>query len=205
MAKIKERKREADVACFHEFAVSDWKVFFGNVLMFITCAFYLAWWAVAFWPKGGGNNSLAAFLITGAILAGIAAIVALSLGIVSLPRVTKGVPVALIPLAAIALYIVSLFVTKTLFHRPMTSEILVMFVWFAVECAAIVALNLSGRFGTGQTVLLSVLVFLATFVGLVCYVLYYRLDGFPSFWDGFIPLAVDAVVVAVFLSVQATS
>jgi len=193
------------MSCFHEFAVPDWKVFFGNVLMFVTCAFYLAWWAVAFWPKGGGNNPLAAFLITGAILSGIASIVVLSLGIGSLPRVAKGLPVIIIPLAAIALYIISLSVTKTFFHRPVTSEVLVMFVWAAVECAAIAALNLSGRFGTGQTALLSVLVALATCVGLVCYVLYYRLDGMPSFWDGFIPLAVDAVVVAVFLSLQATS
>ena len=196
---------EADMSCFHEFAVPDWKVFFGNALMFVTCAFYLAWWAVAFWPRGGGNNSLAAFLITGAILSGIAAIVVLSLGIGSLPRVAKGIPVIIIPLAAIALYIISLSVTKTFFHRPVTSEILVMFVWAAVECSAIAALSLSGRFGTGQTVLLSVLVALATCVGLVCYVLYYRLDGMPSFWDGFIPLATDAVVVAVFLSLQATS
>jgi len=193
------------MTCFHKFTGSDWGVFYGNALMFATCAFYLAWWFLAFSPSGGGHNSFTSFLITAAIVTGMASIIVLSLGIGFMPRAGKGIPVAAILLGALALYAISLSITKTVFHRPVTSELPVMFMWAAVEFAAIAALRRSGRFEISQTVMLAVLVTLATLVGLVCYVLYYRLDGAAGFLDGLIPLAMDAVVVAIFLSVQATS
>jgi hypothetical protein len=46
---------------------------------------------------------------------------------------------------------------------------------------------------------------LATGVGIVCYVLYYRLGTAARFRNGFIPLAADAGVVTVFLAVLAAS
>jgi len=193
------------MTCFRDFTAPDWEVFGGNALMLVTCAFYLAWWALAFWPKGIGYNSLTAILITVALLAGIASIAVLSLGVAALPRIEKGLPVSFVLLGAAVLFVFFLAVTKNAFHRPVTSELLVMFIWAAVEFSAILALSRSGRFADGQIALLSTLVTIAMLVGLACYVLYYRLEGLPGFWDGLIPLATDAAVVAVFLSVQATS
>ena len=46
---------------------------------------------------------------------------------------------------------------------------------------------------------------LATGTGIVCYILYYRLDEISRFWYGLIPLIVDAGVVIVFLMMLALS
>ncbi|WP_434509754.1 hypothetical protein [Desulfitobacterium sp. AusDCA] len=53
--------------------------------------------------------------------------------------------------------------------------------------------------------MLAVLIGTAVIVGLICYLLYFRLEGMPSYWDGMVPLIMDALVVAVFLGVMAGS
>ena len=190
---------------FRDFTVPDWKIFAGNLLMFVTCACYVAWWAVTFRPNANGKTGPSALLITVALLAGVAAVTVLILGIASLSRPGKGLPATFILAGAILSYIVLLEITKIAFHRPVTSELLVMIIWAAVELAAIDVLRGSGRFGMSQALPLAVLVLLATCTGLVCYILYYRLDAVSSFWIGLIPLVADTAVVTAFLATQALS
>jgi hypothetical protein len=40
---------------------------------------------------------------------------------------------------------------------------------------------------------------IATIVGMICYVLYYRLNGKASYWTGLIPLITAAFVMMVFV------
>ena len=88
----------------------------------------------------------------------------------------------------------------------MTSELLLITVWAALEWSAIAVLQGSGRFSMGQALTLAALVALATIIGMVCYLLHYHLvDETSRFWNGLIPLIVDAGVVAVFLAVLALS
>jgi len=54
-------------------------------------------------------------------------------------------------------------------------------------------------------VLLVTLTGIAFVVGVICYILYYRLEGKAGYWDGMAPLLVDASVMAVFLGVLAVS
>ena len=57
----------------------------------------------------------------------------------------------------------------------------------------------------GRAVTLAVFAGIATVIGLVTYVLYYRLEVTASYRDGIIPLISDAVVMAVFAGVMVFS
>ena len=191
--------------CFRGFTVPLWKVFSGNLLMLTAIVFYITWWTAAFRSNGGYRTARAIFFISLALLAGVAAIMTLSLGIKSLASPGKSYPVTYILLGAVVLYILLVVITKIGFQRPVTSELLLITIWGALEGSAIAVLRSNDRFSLVQTLTLAALVLLATCTGIVCYILYYRLDEVTRFWNGLIPLIADAGVVTVFLTVLALS
>ncbi len=186
--------------CFHDFSAPLWGIFAGNLLLLFCSLFYLAWWVVSYSPNSSGGTT-GGFFITAAFITGIAAIMIMAGGINSLPG--KGLPVRYILLGAIVLFVVLLTVTQVVFRRTVTSELMIICIWAAVECSAIAVLQGSGRFGTGRAVILALIVGFATIIGLVCYILHYRLDETAQYWNGIIPLTADAIVMAVFLAVMA--
>jgi len=190
---------------FHDFTVPLWKIFGGNLLLFASIVFYIAWWTVTFQPNRTGRTAWAGFFIALAFLAGVAAILIKFSGISSLSQAEKGFSVVYILLGAAAFYIILLAVTRIAFQRPVTSELLLITVWGALEGSAITVLQGSNRFSLGPALALATLVMLATGTGIVCYILYYRLDEISRFWNGLIPLIVDAGVVTVFLMMLALS
>jgi len=191
------------MTCFRDFTVSLWEIFGGHLLLLVSLMFYIAWWTIAFWPKRDGKTAGAGFFITVAFFVGVAAIVLISLGINSLSQAGSRILVGYILLGATVFYFILLAITIIAFHRTVTSELLLIIVWAALEGAAIAVLYGSGRFSMGQALMLVTLVVLATGVGIVCYILYYRLDEVSRFWNGLIPLIVDAGVVTVFLAMLA--
>jgi hypothetical protein len=190
--------------CFHNFTASLWKVFSGNLLLLLCSLFYLIWWVVTFRPDSSGGSA-GVFCITAAFITGIAAIALLSSGINSLSHDSKGLPVRFILIGTAVLFVVLLFVTAVVFNRQVTSELIIIHIWVALEISAVAVLHGTGRFGPGRVAALAALVGIATVVGLICYVLYYRLDGMSSYRVGMVPLATDAFVMAVFLGVLAAS
>jgi len=190
---------------FRDFSFQNWEIFAGNLLMFVTIAFYIAWWTVSFRPGGDGKAAGAGIYIIFALLAGVASVASLFHGINALSQMGKGFPLIYILLGAAAFYIVFLVVTKLAFQRPVTSELLLITFWAALEFSAIAVLQSSGRFSPGQALMLLVLVGLASSVGIICYILHYRLDEVARFWNGLIPLVVDAGVMLGFLGVLALS
>lgn len=169
--------------------------------MLITIGFYIAWWVVLFRPDRVGSSPSGTLLIAIALLAGAASVVFLIFGISSQSWNGKDFPGVYFFLGALGAYFVLLGITKSLFQRPVTSELLLIVLWSTLEWALITALKMGGRLSSGRALTLTVLVGFAAFIGLVCYVLFYRLDGAPRFWDGLIPLMVDGAVIATFLSV----
>lgn len=191
---------------FRDFTAPLWQVFGGNLLMFVTLVFYSAWWTVSFRPNGDANAAGAGLFIAVAFFAGVAAIAVLFTGINSFSQAGKGFPMAYILAGAAASFVILLAVTQIVFRRPVTSELLLIVIWAALEWSAIAALQGSGRFSLGATLTLAVLVALATCTGMACYLLHYHLvNETLRFWNGLIPLIAPAGVVAVFLAVQALS
>lgn len=183
---------------FQNFTPSRWEVFSGNLLLLLCSLFYLIWWVVTFRP-GSSGGPVGALCITVAFITGIAAIALLSVGISSLSNDSTGLPVRFILIGAAVLFVVLLVVTTVVFHRQVTSELIIIHIWAALEFSAIAVLHGTGRFGLGTAVTMAVLVGIATIVGVICYVLYYRLEGMSSYRVGIVPLATDAFVMAVFL------
>lgn len=179
-------------------------MFAGNFLLLLCSLFYLAWWAVSFRPNQPGGSSGGLWLAA-AFITGIAGLGLMSAGIGSLSRDSGSRLVMNIVLGAAAVFFVLLAVTSIAFHRPLTSELLIIHVWAAIELCAIAALYTADRFGPGRATTIAALVAIATVVGMACYVLYYRLDEAAAYRAGMAPLAVDAVVMAVFLAVMAFS
>ncbi len=189
---------------FRNFTLAHWKLFAGNFLLLLCSLFYLAWWAVSFRPNQPGGSSGGLWLAA-AFITGIAGLGLMSAGIGSLSRDSGSRLVMNIVLGAAAVFFVLLAVTSIAFHRPLTSELLIIHVWAAIELCAIAALYTADRFGPGRAATIAALVAIATVVGMACYVLYYRLDEAAAYRAGMAPLAVDAVVMAVFLAVMAFS
>jgi len=103
------------------------------------------------------------------------------------------------------LFAVLILITNITFHRIVTSELIIIHIWAALELSAVAVLYGTERFGFGRAATLVALVGIATVVGLICYLLYYNLDGMLRYWDGLIPLIMYTFVMAVFLGLLAVS
>jgi hypothetical protein len=191
---------EAAMTCFRSFTAPLWEMFAGNLLLLFCLLFYLAWWVVSYRQSSSGG-----FYLTGAFITGVAAIALMSDGINSLSQDSKGLPVSSILLGGAALFLVLLLVTAIAFHRTVTSELIIIHIWAALELSAVAVLYGTGRFGAGRAATLAALVGIATAVSLICYVLHYRLDETASYWSGIVTLTTDVFVMAVFLVVLAVS
>lgn len=183
---------------FHGFTVPIWEIFYGNLLLFLCSLFYLLWWIVTFRP-GAVGGAFGTFCLAAACVSGIAAIALASTGISALAPDSKGVPVRCLVAGGVVLYLVLLAVTVLVFHRMVTSELLIMQIWAVLELSVVSVLYGAGRFPSGVAAALAALVVIASVAGLVCYVLYYHLDASAGYRDGMVPLITDAAVMAVFL------
>jgi hypothetical protein len=192
------------MTCFRSFTAPLWEIFAGNLLLLICSLFYLAWWVVSYRPNSSGGSA-GGFYITAAFITGFAAIALMSAGIDSLSQDSKGLPVKFILMGCAALFLVLLLVTSIAFHRIVTSELIIIHIWAALELSVVAVLYGTGRFGAGRAATLAALVGIVSVAGLICYVLYYRLDETARYWIGMVPLTTDAFVMTVFLGVLAVS
>ena len=190
------------MGCFHDFTAPLWELFAGNALLLICSLFYLAWWAVAFRPGSTGKMAGAGFIAL-AFFTGLGAVALICLAVGALSQHSHAVSVWYILIGTAALYLILLLVTAAVFHRTVTSELLIIHVWAALELSSVAVLYGTGRFCIALASVQAVLIGMAVVAGVICYVLFYRLSGTAGYWDGMVPLAADAFVMAVFLGMMA--
>jgi drug/metabolite transporter (DMT)-like permease len=89
-----------------------------------------------------------------------------------------------------------LYVTSSIAHRPVTTELPLIVVWATAQFAAGITLWTAGVLAAPAASAWIVATATATLVGLVCYLIFYRLTPVPAYWIGMVPLAVDGVVAA---------
>jgi hypothetical protein len=187
--------------CFHNFTAALWEIFIGNLLLLFCSLFYLLWWIVSYRPNSNGMSGTGGLYITIAFITGIAAVAFMSYGIHSLSSYSNGLPVKVILISVGVLFLILLPITTIIFNRILTEELILIHIWAALELSALNVLYGTDRFDSGRTIILVTLIGIATIVGLICYMLYYRLDEIASYWNGMIPLITDALVMLVFLLV----
>ena len=127
-------------------------VLIGQILVILGCIVYLVWWYRGFRPgtsvnRVGGING--ALLLVTAVLA--LSGIALSLkAVMEIP--SQNHSTALIVAAGIISYVVLMLITRYLFQRVVTTELMLIVVWTTVELIVVSRLNAGGLLGnTGFT------------------------------------------------------
>jgi len=172
----------------------------GEVLLVVCSLCYLVWWTITFRPSvrippGGG------LFLAGAVLGGLGGLVLLAVGIAALlPKASSPALGATIVGGALVGALL-LYVTSSVAHRPVTTELPLIVVWATVQLAAGITLRTAGVLRAPAASAWIVATAIATLVGLVCYLIFYRLDPIPAYWIGMVPLAVDGVVAAILAAI----
>ena len=180
----------------HDLDFSAKQIFRSNILLIVCCAFYLAWWLLAFRPAGAGRGMKTGWLLIPAFAAGIAAVVLAVQGIRSAPAEAALFPGGLLLWGGIAAYFILLAVTGLLFQRQVTTELFLIVGWAVLALSEINALYGAGRFSRGLAVSFAAVIAAAALISLVCYLLYYNLGDRAGYFDGMIPLLLVALVTA---------
>ena len=94
------------------------QIFIGNILFIVCCAFYLAWWLLAFKPSGAVTGIKTGWLLIPAGIAGLLGVIWALMGIIGETPVKPILPGIAILLGGVVLYFILLAVTVRLFKRP---------------------------------------------------------------------------------------
>jgi hypothetical protein len=169
--------------------------------LLVVCSLsYLVWWTLTFRPSvrtpPGGRPFLA-----GAVLGGLGGLVLLAVGIAALlPKASLSALGATI-VGGVLVGALLLYLTSSVAHRPVTTELPLIIVWATAQLAAGITLWTVGVLEAPAASAWIVATAIATLVGLVCYLIFYRLDPVPAYWIGMVPLAVDGVVAAILAAI----
>ena len=164
----------------------------GQILLIICFVIYCIWWYRGFRPgvnvsRVNGLNGLllAVTALTGAI--GIA------LSLLSTSTASPLISPATILISGVVGYIVLLLITRFLFDRIVTSELLLIVVWTLLEiwviCSGILP---ESRFWTMIAVIA-----VAFVISMICYVAYYKMEEMKAFYTAMAPLILGIVSMTV--------
>jgi hypothetical protein len=177
------------------------KIILGQILLIICCVFYLIWWYRGYRPgvsvrRSSGLNGL---LFMATAFFGMAG-VAFSLSPVESVRMPRISPMTIV-LAGVIGYVVLLIVTTRIFHRTVTTELLLITCWTVLEMTVINHLYsaevLSDKGFAGMCVCIA----LAFAVSIVLYVAYYRMEEMKAFYAAMVPLVTEGVTMAILAEV----
>jgi len=172
----------------------------GEVLLVVCSLCYLVWWTITFrpWartPHGGG------LFLGGAVLAGLGGLALLAVGIATLLARASLPALGATIVGGVLVGASLLYVTSSVAHRPVTTELPLIVVWATMQLATGITLRTAGVVSAPGASAWILLTAVATLVGLVCYLIFYRLDPVPAYWIGMVPLAVDGVVAAILAAI----
>ena len=172
------------------------QIFRSNILLIICCAFYLAWWLLAFKPTGAIKGVKSGWLLIPAFVTGLVSIILAVKGIQSASIRLTLFPSGLLLWGGIAVYFILLAFTRLLFKRQVTTELFLIVGWTTLTLSEINVLYGIGRFSHGLAVIFAVVTGAAALISLACYVLYYNLGDRAGYFDGMVPLLLVALVMA---------
>jgi len=184
---------------FSDFDAQTRQMLTGNLLMIGCCAFYLAWWLIAFKPVGAVKGLRSGWLLIPALLFGVVAVTQIVQGSGAVERESDALlfPRNALLIGGGVVYIVLLVGTSVLLKRQVTTELFLIVGWTTLMFLELNALFAQGQFTKSAVILLLVITLIAAVVSMICYLLYYGLDKVKGYVDGMIPLLLVAVMMAV--------
>jgi hypothetical protein len=173
------------------------KLGMGNVLLTVCGIFYLVWWLIAFSPKEGVNEGRGAGFVIAAALFGMAGVYLIITGLGEVKPDVYRIAPGVITVSGIIAYFVVMAVTKIIFRRPVTTELILITGWTMMMFLMVSKLSaVTGLNSTAAGVVFFLLAAEYIFC-MVCYTLYYRLDENLSYIDGAVPLIIEIVTMTV--------
>ena len=166
-------------------------------MLIICCAFYLAWWMIAFNPEGAIKGMSSGWLLLPAAAAGIGAILVLVQAFRTASVEKSLISGLLLIIIGVAAYFALLAITYVCMHRMVTTELLLIVGWCILTLSEINVLYGLNVLSLSGIVTWFVIVIVSAAVSMVCYILYYGLDVLKGYIDGMIPLLIIAVVMLV--------
>jgi hypothetical protein len=161
----------------------------GNLCLAACCAFYLAWWAVAFRPGTKAPLALSTLLFLAALASGICGAWLLA---GHLCRPTADLPGLVsrsaVIIGCLAAYVALLAVSRLVFHRMVTTELALIVLWLAMALCQADGFYAAGLTSRGAALALFAAALLIAVIAFVCYLMYYRLEPLQAYVCGMIPL-----------------
>lgn len=179
-----------------KFSLVSRNFFFCNLLLVGCCGFYLAWWLLAFRPKNPVRGMQSGWLLLFACAAGCAGAFFAAKGFGAATVCPGPVLGSGILWGGAASYLLLAVITTVCLRRPLTTELFLIVGWAMLVLAELNALTGCGAFSRLPALLFAALAATGAVVSLACYLLYYRLPPEAGFWDGMVPLAVAALIMA---------
>lgn len=175
-------------------------ILIGELLLVVCSISYLVWWSVVFRPSSRPSISGGPFL-AGAVLGGLGGVVLLAVGSALLLPRASALALGATVVGGVAFGAALVWLTTTLAHRSLTTELPLIVVWTTAQVLAGVALGTSSVLGTPTTAVWLAATAVALLVGLACYLVFYRLGTVAAYRVGMVPLALDGAVAAVLAAV----
>lgn len=168
----------------------------GNWIMVLCGAFYLAWWIIVFRPPRMRSSPVGWGMLSLAFMAGIVGVYLMGKALnTPVPEIHSGMRGLWIVAAGAVCYAILLWASTALFHRQVTSELLIITAWAVLELCTVNFLYRGGAVAQTPALILAGMVLAGMMGSLVCYLLYYRLAYVQSFIVGCIPLALAEIIM----------
>ena len=181
------------------------RILTGQIFLILCCIFYLIWWYRGYRPgaaadRAGGINGIL-LLITAAF--GVAGI-SFSLMHIAAVKEPEISPTAIV-VAGIVSYFGLLLITRCLFHRIVTTELILIVIWTTLEVTVINRLNAAGALSDKGFVIMCFVIAAAFLISMVLYAAYYRMEEMKAFYAAMVPLVTEAVSMGVLAGMLLTA
>lgn len=176
-------------------------IIIGQLSLIVCCIFYLIWWSLCYKPNVVVDRLDG---IRGALLliTALCGLVGVCFSVHGMGMLSVQHPMfsgSKIIGVGILTYIVLLLITVFGFHRPVTTELLLITGWMMLETCLINDLYGAQIVSSSRYWGLMIVLVLAFFVSMVLYVLYYRMEPMKAYYAAMVPLITEAISMAIVL------
>ncbi len=197
---LRAHSRRQKGSCMEAASASYHRILLGQGLLCLCCIVYLIWWSVSFRPgqevnRVGGARGI---LLLGTAALGIAGVYLSVMGLSALPKGAEKLSAPGICIAGAAMYVGLLAVTAVFFHRPVTTELLLITGWAMLEVCCVNTCRAGGALSVPQSIWMLLVIAAAFVISMVLYVLYYRMEEWRAFYAAMVPLITEAVSMGIF-------
>ena len=99
------------------------------------------------------------------------------------------------------MYVMLLLITRTVFHRVVTTELILIVLWAVLEIAVINKLNAGGFLSDKRFIFMAIVIIAVFILDIVLYVAYYRMEEMKAFYAAMVPLITEAAAMTVLIGI----